>query len=308
MQNTLNCLSGTVINLVNSATGRQLGKLDVYTLSEFISKVTPSTLITALIFVEKFHAIEPKPLLFSEITATELLVVATMVASKFLYDTDSEEALCNSDWANEFDIDLKTLNLMEIRFLRSLDWKLFVSKSHIDEFIARHLVNGEKVLGDGTRKVSMLCKHRSRSSSAFRIPGTPFDRNRVKTRARWQVAKAMAVFAAAFLAVSQPPTTVFLGSNPLDQLPSPVSFVTHGFSSSFPNPSNLCFDQLTTPHCVYLNFSAPQPLLSRAIQNGSAFPFYRDCLYPVCSTITQPYSTTYNLSSNTTLSSVVGVG
>ncbi len=42
------------------------------------SKVTPATLITALIFVEKFKRLSPKPELTNEITATELLIVATV--------------------------------------------------------------------------------------------------------------------------------------------------------------------------------------------------------------------------------------
>lgn len=61
-----------------------------------------------------------------------------MAASKYLHDTDSEEAMSNVDWSTEFDVELRWLNRLEIRFLRSLEWNLFVSKQDFTTFVSRH--------------------------------------------------------------------------------------------------------------------------------------------------------------------------
>nr|VZI46069.1 unnamed protein product [Spirometra erinaceieuropaei] len=223
-------LLDTILSLVNSATKRQLGALDLYSLSEFIrcSKVSPATLVTALIFVEKCKNLNPKPRLFSEITATELLIVATMVASKYLHDTDTEEAFCNFDWAAEFNIELKSLNRLEVRFLYSLDWCLFVSKTEFAAFVARYLPV-KSCQTHSTNRPPIV--HESRSAGLTGIPEA-CTKSRMGANChfpsgpnpRWPLAKAVTVFAAAFLAVSQPPSSIIVtdspshSSNDFDQL------------------------------------------------------------------------------------------
>ncbi|VDN15409.1 unnamed protein product [Dibothriocephalus latus] len=275
----------TILRLVNSATKRQLGTLDPYSLSEFIScsKVSPATLVTALIFVEKFKNLNPKPRLFSEITATELLIVATMAASKYLHDTDTEEAFCNVDWATEFNLELKSLNRLEVRFLYSLDWCLFVSKAEFATFVSRYLSIKTCQAHSSNRPP---IAHEGRNASSTTIPEA-CAKSRTTANChfpsglnpKWPLAKAVTVFAAAFLAVSQPPTsTIVTGPsadphNDFDQLTTSARLVTSQLSAlvgfhtdSNQNHPNFLPQQLSMPNS---SFSDESLILDVLFHRGS---------------------------------------
>ncbi|KAL5966118.1 Protein CNPPD1 [Taenia solium] len=237
-----NLFSKRVINFVNSATERQLGKLDIYTFSEFLrSKVTSTTLITALILVDKFRRLDPKPLLFYEITATELLIVATMAASKFLHDTDTDEASSNGTWAANFDIDLKTLNVMELRFFSALHWDLFVSKSDFNEFLMNRF--------------------------AVAVHSGKAIRNRSKRHHPDPV--AMAMCAAAFLAISHPGVYTISDDSHIELLLSSSSLTSPTISPQLPDPSILLSDQLMIPMAGF-NYTMPRFQPCQTIRNESS--------------------------------------
>ncbi|KAA3673515.1 uncharacterized protein DEA37_0001450 [Paragonimus westermani] len=85
-------------------------------------------MLTALIFIKKFASSDPSPQLADEITAVDLFVVALTTASKYLHDVGTEDGLDNAGWAELFNMDVKDLNKLEIKFLHALNWKCFVRK------------------------------------------------------------------------------------------------------------------------------------------------------------------------------------
>ncbi|VDK37392.1 unnamed protein product [Taenia asiatica] len=278
-----NLISKRVINFVNSATERQLGKLDIYTFSEFLSKVTSTTLITALILVDKFRRLDPKPLLFYEITATELLIVATMAASKFLHDTDTDEASSNSTWAANFDIDLKTLNAMELRFFSALHWNLFVSKSDFNEF----LMNRFAVAVHSGKAIRNRSKRHHPDPVVRANPFTDFSQKSRKFHPRWSLAKAssklnlfaifpiiysefaMAMCAAAFLALSHPGVYTISDDSHIELLLSGSSLTLPTISPQLPDPSNPLSDQLMIPMAGF-NYTMPGFQPCQTIRNESS--------------------------------------
>ncbi|KAL5109653.1 Protein CNPPD1 [Taenia crassiceps] len=270
-----NLISRRVINIVNSATERQLGKLDVYTFSEFLSKVTSTTLITALILVDKFRRLDPKPLLFYEITATELLIVATMAASKFLHDTDTEEASSNGTWAANFDIDLKALNVMELRFLSALHWNLFVSKSDFNEFVMNRFavaVHSDKAIrGKSKRQLSDPMARETSFDS--------FTQKSRKIHRRWSLAKAMAMCAAAFLALSHPGVSMISEDSRIELLLS-SSPLTSPVTSQLLDSSDPLSDQLVVPSIGDVNYTSPRFYSCRTTPNEStSSPVFERYLY-----------------------------
>ncbi|VDQ03284.1 unnamed protein product [Trichobilharzia regenti] len=57
-----------------------------------------------------------------------------VVASKYLHDDDTDYGMYNADWASEFDMDLKELNELEVKFILALNWEFFVTKAQILRF------------------------------------------------------------------------------------------------------------------------------------------------------------------------------
>ncbi|CDS42825.1 cyclin 2 [Echinococcus multilocularis] len=273
-----NLLSKTVINLVNSATERQLGKLDIYTFLKFLrcSEVTSTTLITALILVDKFRQLDPKPLLFYEITATELLIVATMAASKFLHDTDTKEASSNGTWAANFDIDLKVLNVMEIRFFSALGWNLFVSQSDFNKFI----MSGFAAAVHHGKAVRDKSKRHHPYSIVRKISPAHFDRKSGNLQPRWVLAKAMAVCAAALLALSHQGVSTISDDSHIEPLLSRFLPTSPVITSPHPDPSISHSDQLTVPSIGGFNYTAPKFHSCQTIPNGSSCsPVSKSYLY-----------------------------
>ncbi|KAF5400364.1 Cyclin [Paragonimus heterotremus] len=119
-----------VADFVNSVVKRRLGKLDPFTVTECANSkfVPPVSMLTALIFIKKFASSDPPPQLADEITAVDLFVIALTTASKYLHDVGTEDGLDNAGWAELFNMDVKDLNKLEIKFLCALNWKCFVEK------------------------------------------------------------------------------------------------------------------------------------------------------------------------------------
>ncbi|KAF7233822.1 hypothetical protein EG68_10153 [Paragonimus skrjabini miyazakii] len=119
-----------VTDFVNSVVKRRLGKLDPFTVTECTNSkfVPPVSMLTALIFIKKFASSDPPPELADEITAVDLFAIALTTASKYLHDVGTEDGLDNAGWAELFNMDVKDLNKLEIKFLCALNWKCFVKK------------------------------------------------------------------------------------------------------------------------------------------------------------------------------------
>ncbi|KAA0185950.1 hypothetical protein FBUS_06527 [Fasciolopsis buskii] len=141
-----------LLTVVNSTTKRRLGKLDPYMMKEYLrsKNVPPMSLLTALIFIEKFVNTESAPHLLEEMTAVELFTVSLILASKYLYDVDCDHGAYNSEFADAFGMDLEELNQLEIRFLSALDWCCFVSSKEV-ETIFRATEFGQPVSSNAER-------------------------------------------------------------------------------------------------------------------------------------------------------------
>nr|CAH8832073.1 unnamed protein product [Trichobilharzia regenti] len=129
-------VSDHIVRVVNSASRRRLGKLDTYTVLEYLcsKNVPPVSVLTALIFIEKLVVSNPDSPLLTEVTAFDLFAVSVVVASKYLHDDDTDYGMYNADWASEFDMDLKELNELEVKFILALNWEFFVTKAQILRF------------------------------------------------------------------------------------------------------------------------------------------------------------------------------
>jgi len=84
----------------------------------------------ALIYLKRLNKQDPNYL--QCVASSDLFVVSTMVASKFLFDDGTDDECYNDDWACGVGMDLEKLNRLEIDFLNALSWNLNVSKSDFD--------------------------------------------------------------------------------------------------------------------------------------------------------------------------------
>lgn len=108
-----------------------------------------------------------------------------MAASKFLHDTDTEEASSNGTWAANFDIDLKALNVIELRFFSALHWNLFVSKSDFNEF----LMNRFAAVVHSDKAIRNKPKRHHPDSMVGGTSFADFNQKSRKIRPRWSLAK-----------------------------------------------------------------------------------------------------------------------
>ncbi|VDL49836.1 unnamed protein product [Hymenolepis diminuta] len=137
-----NFMTEIVLNFVNSAVQRQLGKVDSEWLYDFKSYYVKSdvTLFTALVLINRFGNLSPKPSIYYKLTATELLVFATLAAVKFLQDADSVDAVTNQTWAGNLKSELDDIKKAELDFYKALSWDLFVSSSDFVDFVNMKLI------------------------------------------------------------------------------------------------------------------------------------------------------------------------
>ncbi|TNN13568.1 Protein CNPPD1 isoform 4 [Schistosoma japonicum] len=126
-------VSDRIVEIVNSASRRRLGKLDTFMVLEYLcsKNVPPVSVLTALLFIEKLVVADPYSPLLTEVTAIDLFAVSMVVASKYLHDDDTDNGMYNAEWADEFDMDLKELNELEVKFISALNWEFFVTTPQI---------------------------------------------------------------------------------------------------------------------------------------------------------------------------------
>ncbi|KAK8375446.1 hypothetical protein O3P69_008351 [Scylla paramamosain] len=86
--------------------------------------VTPCSLIVALLYLDRLRTQNPDYL--ANTSPSQVFLVATMVASKYLYDDGEEDEVFNDEWATSAALSLADLNQAEREFLIAIDWNLFV--------------------------------------------------------------------------------------------------------------------------------------------------------------------------------------
>lgn len=93
--------------------------------------VTPCSLIVALLYLDRLRTQNPDYL--ANTSPSQVFLVATMVASKYLYDDGEEDEVFNDEWATSAALSLADLNQAEREFLVAIDWNLFVD---VDAFLS----------------------------------------------------------------------------------------------------------------------------------------------------------------------------
>ncbi|XP_068103204.1 protein CNPPD1 isoform X2 [Hyperolius riggenbachi] len=85
--------------------------------------ISPCSMMLALVYIERLRHRNPEYL--QQISSSDLFLISMMVASKYLYDEGEEEEVFNDEWAAAGKLDVKTVNTLEMNFLRAIDWSLY---------------------------------------------------------------------------------------------------------------------------------------------------------------------------------------
>ncbi|KAJ1183857.1 hypothetical protein NDU88_000667 [Pleurodeles waltl] len=85
--------------------------------------ISPCSMMLALVYIERLRHRNPEYL--QQISSSDLFLISMMVASKYLYDEGEEEEVFNDEWGTAGNVDVQTVNALEMGFLRAIDWRLF---------------------------------------------------------------------------------------------------------------------------------------------------------------------------------------
>jgi hypothetical protein len=105
---------------------------------EYINSLVKKTdlsdahLITAIVYSNRIKRTDPAFL--ESISSSDLFLISILVASKFLYDEGEDGALLNSEWAKLGHRKQSTLNSLERKFLKALDWDVFLTNDEYSSF------------------------------------------------------------------------------------------------------------------------------------------------------------------------------
>lgn len=107
---------------------KTLGFLDVTSASK-ISRdacMSPCSMMLGMIYIERLKKSNKGYL--KSITGSELFLISMMVASKYSFDQDQDEAVFNAEWAESGDLETSEVNDLEREFLSAINWNLFVER------------------------------------------------------------------------------------------------------------------------------------------------------------------------------------
>lgn len=97
------------------------------------AKISPCTLMMGILYSERLRQKNPEYL--ARVSSSDLFLISVMVASKYLYDEGEEEEVFNDDWARAGNKTVNDVNKLEMEFLASIDWSLFVSNQEFLDFV-----------------------------------------------------------------------------------------------------------------------------------------------------------------------------
>jgi len=117
------------VELLQDLAPKEFGKVDMYWASDLTREActSPCSFVLAMLYVKRLK--KKDSLYLNQVSSSDLLLVAMMVASKFLYDEGEMEEALNEEWARSANIDVDEMNALERSFLAAIDWNLFVSKT-----------------------------------------------------------------------------------------------------------------------------------------------------------------------------------
>ncbi|KAG8147624.1 putative Protein CNPPD1 protein, partial [Naja naja] len=86
------------------------------------------------VYIERLRHRNPEYL--QQISSSDLFLISMMVASKYLYDEGEEEEVFNDEWGAAGKVDVQTMNMLEMNFLRAIDWSLFTDPKEFFEVLS----------------------------------------------------------------------------------------------------------------------------------------------------------------------------
>ncbi|XP_032073418.1 protein CNPPD1 [Thamnophis elegans] len=96
--------------------------------------ISPCSMMLALVYIERLRHRNPEYL--QQISSSDLFLISMMVASKYLYDEGEEEEVFNDEWGAAGKMDVQTMNMLEMNFLRAIDWSLFTDLKEFFEVLS----------------------------------------------------------------------------------------------------------------------------------------------------------------------------
>nr|XP_060629339.1 protein CNPPD1 [Anolis sagrei ordinatus] len=95
--------------------------------------ISPCSMMLALVYIERLRHRNPEYL--QQISSSDLFLISMMVASKYLYDEGEEEEVFNDEWGAAGNVDVQTMNTLEMNFLRAIDWSLYTDPKELFEVL-----------------------------------------------------------------------------------------------------------------------------------------------------------------------------
>ncbi|XP_075685240.1 protein CNPPD1 [Rhinoderma darwinii] len=95
--------------------------------------ISPCSMMLALVYIERLRHRNPEYL--QQISSSDLFLISMMVASKYLYDEGEEEEVFNDEWGAAGRLDVQTVNNLEMKFLRAIDWSLYTDPREFFEVL-----------------------------------------------------------------------------------------------------------------------------------------------------------------------------
>ncbi|XP_029460876.1 protein CNPPD1 [Rhinatrema bivittatum] len=96
--------------------------------------ISPCSMMLALVYIERLRHRNPDYL--QQISSSDLFLISMMVASKYLYDEGEEEEVFNDEWGAAGKLDVQTVNVLEMNFLRAIDWSLYTDPKEFLEVLS----------------------------------------------------------------------------------------------------------------------------------------------------------------------------
>ncbi|XP_068612529.1 protein CNPPD1 [Brachionichthys hirsutus] len=119
--------------------------------------ISPCAMMLALVYIERLRHRNPEYL--QKISSSDLFLISMMVASKYLYDEGEEEEVFNDEWGAAGNLDVKTVNNLEMNFLNAIEWGLFTEPKALLDILSQleSSVAGRQGLKRGWFTYTDLC-------------------------------------------------------------------------------------------------------------------------------------------------------
>ncbi|KAH8339643.1 hypothetical protein KR067_005016, partial [Drosophila pandora] len=208
-------------------------------------QATPCSLIMALIYLDRLNVIDPG--YCCRITPQELFVVSLMISTKFYIGHDERFYL--EDWAKAGSMSEDRLKQMELDFLSSIDWNIYISKEEFFKklsYIERALAERE-----GLRRGWLTYSELVRLLPCFTL--TKFFLNSIGVLTLSYAASVITLAGAFFIASQVPGTLWHRKSAVLTMEPSIIAASASTPNATQPGPVIMGEISQSSKSCTDLN-------------------------------------------------------